>query len=105
MADGLFHWHHRTIEFVDTFGDKRLVPHEFVYDKKNKAGQPLYTGFSTSGCAPQSKQEAKWMLEAYKYPPAIRVMDKDITEDEYGFPDFKEFKWLVPHARKRATST
>ena len=106
MADG-FSWHHRTIEHVEEWGtgkdkqtDTYLTVHEFCHERRNKKGDPLYMGFSASPESPRSKQEALWMAEAFDHPPAVRVYDKDMCTDEHGFPDFKKFKWLVPHARK-----
>lgn len=86
-------WHHRTIEYIDSnYPDEEplLMAHEFfIVDSLNK-----YDSFSTQPAVAMSKQEAKWIYEAYNYPPIVQVDLAEVTYDECGHCCFEKYVWL-----------
>ena len=91
LEDGMFHWHHRTIEHIDSRHPEEepyLTVHEFSF-KGNE-----YEGFTFSQASPLSKQEAKWILKAFDYPPVIRVDDASIFQDGHGYIEYRKWEWL-----------
>ena len=96
-------WHHRTIRHIDSkFPDTEPYEtvHEFMFDEENP--NPEYDGFTFAHSYAFSKEEAQWILDAYNHPPAIEVDDADHTKDEYGFDDYKQYKWLDKTVPKKA---
>jgi hypothetical protein len=94
--------HYRTIRHIDsTFlaTEPYETVHEFSLDED--AINPEYDGFSFSHSYACSKEEAQWILSAYDYPPVIEVDDADHFRDEYGFDDYKKYKWLDKTVAKR----
>lgn len=88
-------WHYRTIRHIDTtFPDTEPYEtvHEFSFDED--ATNPEYDGFTFCHSYACSKEEAQRILKAYDFPPAIEVDDADHCKDEYGFDDYKKYKWL-----------
>lgn len=84
------HWHHRTILHKMTDPkDSWLSVHEFFHEKGK------YTGFTFSPASPRSKKEAKWILEAFSRPPAVEVKEDTAYIDDFGFTDYKKWKWII----------
>jgi hypothetical protein len=87
-------WHYRTIRHIDsTFPEDEPFEtvHEFSYDED---GNGEYDGFTFSHSHAFSKTEAQLILSAYDFLPVVEVDEAKFKLDEYGFPDYTEYKWL-----------
>ena len=86
LEDGMFHWHHRTIEHIyspDPEDEPYLTVHEFTFTGDE------YDGFTFEQASPLSKQEAEWILKAFDEPPVVRVDDASMSQDEHGSQTIK----------------
>jgi len=91
LEDGMFHWHHRTIEHIystDPEDEPYLTVHEFTFTGNE------YEGFTFEQASPCSKQEAEWILKAFDYPPVVRVDDASMFQDDLGSIEYTKWEWL-----------
>lgn len=103
-------WHHRTVLHKNkTYpNDDYLTVHEFSFCKGR------YTSFTFSEASPRSKQEAKWIFEAFKLPPVVEVDDStscmvDCEGNKtmgMSWPDYDKWNWIrgmktLPKSRRQ----